>query len=142
MDTLRFAKIWFFCHILKNLPFGKIFICVIYPPHLTQGEIMKFLSLIAVLAFSFATHASDKSACIAKYDLLQDSTTGIFYYEIAKYNNDSGKFESLKQWYCEDAEVAEELPKMLKDNCTIINIDGVAIQPNLKGAFDVTFGCG
>ncbi|MEM7647289.1 MAG: hypothetical protein AAF203_10285 [Pseudomonadota bacterium] len=103
---------------------------------------MKFFVLILALAASVTASAADKAACIAKYDVVSDSTDTIFYYEIAKYDFGKGKFETLKQWYCEDIEVDKEMPKMLKENCTIINIDGVAIAPSADGSFNLTFGCG
>ncbi len=100
-----------------------------------------FLSL-CILAVSMVAGAADKSACIVKYDLLSDKTDAIFYYEVSKYNNATSKFETLKQWYCDEASVVRELPEMLKNNCNLINVDGIAIQPNSAGAFDVSFGCG
>lgn len=91
---------------------------------------------------STTAFALEKSACSLNYKLIEDQTTGIFYYEVTKYSTKSNSFEPLKQWYCDDANVESEVKKTLEDSCTLINIDGVVIKPNGSGSFDLGFGCG
>lgn len=104
---------------------------------------MKLLLLVGILMSSTAAFAQEeKSACSLNYNLIEDSSAAIFYYEITKYDSKLNKFTPLKQWYCDDANVQQEVKSMLNTNCSLINIDGVAIKPNEKGSYDLSFGCG
>lgn len=113
-----------------------------YSTNYPQRRFHKNTFIFSTHFFSVLSFADSESACIPKYDLLQDSTDAIFYYEISKYDQVSQSFKTLKQWYCNEVSVSKEVPQLLEESCTIINIDGVAIQPNNTGSLDVSFGCG
>ena len=104
-------------------------------------KMMFVVFIFQSLAF-YGFASDDKSACQLNYKLLGDETDDIFYYEINKYNPVALSFKNVKQWYCEELIDDNEVKELMKANCTVVNMDGVAIKPNSDGSFNISLGCG
>lgn len=106
---------------------------------------MKVLTLLSALFLSFSTIAhADKNACVLEYDTMSDHTSSIHYdyYEVKKFN-EFGIFEVRKQWACDDENIAEEVNIFLLENCTVINLKGIALETDEKsGTFNIIYACG
>ncbi len=104
----------------------------------SEGLMKQILFLGLILLASFSVSADVLSTCNVSYGLIEDQSDSIFYYQVEKYDPKSDTYTTIFQQACDEP---DKLNDIVKNNCSLINLDGVRVISDLLG-LKLSLACG